>query len=134
MGLVGLASLSGSATVHAVLGWVWPPVLFVLVVWMFVRARRQLRSRNARWLLYPVLAVLAVAAVGGGYETVREFLDARAYPAPGQLVDVGGHRLHLQCTGSGSPTVVLEPGAGWGVLGPRLDRAGRRPRQQSLRL
>ena len=31
---------------------------------------------------------------------------------PGQLVDVGGHRLHLHCTGSGSPTVVLEPGAG----------------------
>src|SRR6478752_195841 len=31
---------------------------------------------------------------------------------PGQLVDVGGHRLHLNCTGSGSPTVVLEPGGG----------------------
>jgi pimeloyl-ACP methyl ester carboxylesterase len=28
------------------------------------------------------------------------------------LIDVGGHRLHLSCTGSGSPTVVLEPGAG----------------------
>ena len=31
---------------------------------------------------------------------------------PGQLIDVGGHRLHLNCTGSGSPTVVLEPGGG----------------------
>ena len=31
---------------------------------------------------------------------------------PGQLVDVGGHRLHMYCTGSGSPTVVLEPGLG----------------------
>jgi pimeloyl-ACP methyl ester carboxylesterase len=31
---------------------------------------------------------------------------------PGQLIDVGGHRLHLHCTGSGSPTVVLEPGGG----------------------
>ena len=31
---------------------------------------------------------------------------------PGQLIDVGGHRLHLSCAGSGSPTVVLEPGAG----------------------
>ncbi len=31
-------------------------------------------------------------------------------PMPGQLVDVGGHRLHLYWTGSGSPTVVLEPG------------------------
>ena len=112
MGVAGLASLSGSAAVHDVLKWVWPPALFGLVVWMFLRVRRQLRSRSARWLLYPVLAVLAIASVGGGYETVGETLDARAYPVPGQLIDVGGHRLHLHCTGSGTPTVVLEPGLG----------------------
>jgi hypothetical protein len=74
--------------------------------------RRQLRSRTRRWLLYPVLAVLMVASVGGGFETVRESIDAGAYPMPGELVDLGGHRLHLNCTGSGSPTVVLEPGLG----------------------
>jgi FtsH-binding integral membrane protein len=112
MGVAGVASLSGSAAVQAVFSWVWPPVLFGLVVWMFLRVRRQLRSRIGRWLLYPVLAMLMVASVGGGYETVREALDARAYPMPGQLVDVGGHRLHLYCTGTGSPTVVLEPGGG----------------------
>ena len=43
---------------------------------------------------------------------MREAADAKAYPMPGQLIDVGGHRLHLHCTGSGSPTVVLEPGGG----------------------
>jgi pimeloyl-ACP methyl ester carboxylesterase len=59
-----------------------------------------------------VIGVLALAAIGGGYETLREAMDARAYPMPGRLIDVGGHRLHLSCTGSGSPTVVLEPGAG----------------------
>ncbi len=33
-------------------------------------------------------------------------------PAPGgQLIDVGGYRLHLECVGTGSPTVVIEPGA-----------------------
>jgi pimeloyl-ACP methyl ester carboxylesterase len=112
MGVVGSALLVGSAAVHALLSWVWPPALFGLVVWMVVRARRQVGSRGARWLLYPVLAVLGIAAAGGGYETVRESLDARAYPPPGRLVDVGGHRLHLSCTGSGSPTVVLEPGQG----------------------
>jgi pimeloyl-ACP methyl ester carboxylesterase len=53
-----------------------------------------------------------IASIGGGYQTVRESLDAKAYPPPGQLIDVGGHRLHLYCTGSGSPTVVLEPGGG----------------------
>jgi len=112
MAVIGVTLLSGSAAVHDVLGWVWPPALFVLVVWMFLQARQALHSRSARWLLYPVLAVLGIAAVGGGYETVRESLDARAYPPPGRLVDVGGHRLQLSCTGSGSPTVVLEPGQG----------------------
>jgi pimeloyl-ACP methyl ester carboxylesterase len=111
MAVAGLVSLSGSAAVQAVFSWVWPPVLFGLVVWMFLRVR-QLRSRIGRWLLYPVLAVLMIAAIGGGYQTVRESLDAKAYPPPGQLIDVGGHQLHLYCTGSGSPTVVLEPGGG----------------------
>jgi pimeloyl-ACP methyl ester carboxylesterase len=112
MGVVGLALLSGSAAVHGLLGWVWPPALFGLVVWMFLCVRRQLRSRSVRWMLYPVLAVLGIASIGGGYETVRDSLDASAYPMLGQLIDVGGHRLHLHCTGSGSPTVVLEPGHG----------------------
>ena len=111
LALAGLVSLSGLPAVHAVFGWVWPPVLFALVVWMFLRVR-QIRSRGGRWLLYPILVVLLLASVGGGYETVRESLDATAYPAAGQLVNVGGHRLHLHCTGSGSPTVVLEPGGG----------------------
>jgi pimeloyl-ACP methyl ester carboxylesterase len=33
-----------------------------------------------------------------------------ATPARGRLVDLGGHRLHLHCTGRGSPTVVIENG------------------------
>jgi pimeloyl-ACP methyl ester carboxylesterase len=128
--VAGLASLSGSAVVHDVLSWVWPPALFGLVVWMFLRAHRQLRSRSARWLVYAVLAALGIAAVGGGYETVGEWLDARAYPMPGQLIDVGGHRLHLYCTGTGSPTVVLEPGLGGassdlGWIAPAIARDSR---------
>jgi pimeloyl-ACP methyl ester carboxylesterase len=30
----------------------------------------------------------------------------------GQLIDVGGHRLHIECSGTGSPAVVLEAGLG----------------------
>ena len=78
MGAAGLASLSGSAAVQAGFSWVWPPVLFGLVVWMFLRVRRHMRSRIGRWLLYPVLAVLMIASIGGGYQTVRESLDAKA--------------------------------------------------------
>ncbi len=35
-----------------------------------------------------------------------------AYPPPGELIDVGGYRLHLKCTGDKAPTVVLINGAG----------------------
>lgn len=31
---------------------------------------------------------------------------------PGKLVDLGGHKLHVNCTGKGSPTVVIENGLG----------------------
>ena len=112
MGLGGLLLIAFGDSSRDVLNWVWPPALLALVIWMFIMARRQLHSRSRFWLLYPVLAVLALAAVGGGYETVREQADANAYPMTGQLIDVGGHRLHLNCTGSGSPTVVLQPGGG----------------------
>ena len=112
MGVSGLLLVAFGSDVIDVLRWVWPPALLALAVWVAVQAHRQLRSRS-RWLLiYPVVAVMALASVGAGYETVREHLDESAYPMAGQLVDVGGHRLHLQCTGSGSPTVVLQPGGG----------------------
>lgn len=112
MGLSGLLLVGFGASRHDVLSWVWPPALLVLAIWMIVRARRQLRSRSGRRLLYPVIAMLVLASLGGGYETLREAADAKAYPMPGQLIDVGGHSLHLSCTGSGSPTVVLQPGGG----------------------
>jgi len=31
---------------------------------------------------------------------------------PGRMVDLGGHRLHVWCTGTGAPTVVVENGLG----------------------
>jgi pimeloyl-ACP methyl ester carboxylesterase len=38
--------------------------------------------------------------------------DAPPPVAPGKLINVGGHRMHLNCTGKGSPTVVVEYGVG----------------------
>jgi hypothetical protein len=90
--LAGVVSLIGSEAVSSVWGWIWPPVLLALVVWIVIRARRHLHRRTRWWLLYPLLAVLALASVGGGYQTVRESIDATAYAMPGQLIDVGGHR------------------------------------------
>jgi pimeloyl-ACP methyl ester carboxylesterase len=59
-------------------------------------------------------------------------------PAPGQLVDVGTHRLHLHCAGKGSPAVVFDAALGasslsWSLVHPQVtlvtractyDRAG----------
>ncbi|MFL6187450.1 MAG: alpha/beta fold hydrolase [Actinomycetes bacterium] len=112
MGLGGLLLVGVGAPVHQVLDWVWPPTMLALAIWMLVCVHRQLQSRGGRWLLYPVIATLALASIGGGYQTLGEAADAKAYPMPGQLIEVDGHRLHLSCTGAGTPTVVLEPGAG----------------------
>lgn len=32
--------------------------------------------------------------------------------APGTLVDIGSHKLHLRCIGTGKPTVLFEAGGG----------------------
>ena len=63
-------------------------------------------------VLYPVCVALALSALGGAYETYHETTDSASTAMPGRLVDVGGHKLHIDCTGTGSPTVVLEPGMG----------------------
>lgn len=61
-------------------------------------------------------ALMLLMSVGMGYQLVGMVLDRSHYPPPGQMVDVGGHRLHLYCTGTGSPTVVLEAAApGWSL-------------------
>ncbi|HEX8284960.1 MAG TPA: alpha/beta hydrolase [Pyrinomonadaceae bacterium] len=56
--------------------------------------------------------------------------SAPAVAPPGRLVDVGGFRLHLHCTGSGEPTVVLIAGSGdfsfdWSLVQPGVSRFAR---------
>ena len=78
-----------------------------------------------------ILAVLLLLILAGWiYEPLAEAADAKAYPPPGQLVDVGGYRLHIHCTGSGSPTVVIESGWGdssatWGWVQPEVAKTTR---------
>ena len=66
----------------------------------------------APWLLYPALAVLFLMAVGGAFETVAEATSSNVPPAGGRTYLVDGHRLYLNCTGAGGPTVVLFNGLG----------------------
>lgn len=52
--------------------------------------------------------LIALGLLGATYQTVTSYADEKKFPAPGQLVDVGGYRLHIYCVGSGSPTVILD--------------------------
>jgi pimeloyl-ACP methyl ester carboxylesterase len=53
---------------------------------------------------------LLMALAGMMYETVARRYAAVSIPAPGELIDLGGRRIHLDCRGRGSPTVVMEAG------------------------
>ena len=82
------------------------------------------------WLGAGLVALLGLALVGYIYEPIAEAADAKAYPPPGQMVDVGGYRLHINCTGEGSPTVVIESGwgdfsAAWGWVQPEVAKTTR---------
>ncbi len=125
MGATGAAlvvSDPGNQTMTA-LNWVWPPLMAALAVWIFTQVRRSVTGR-ARWVLIPVTIVLVLASISATYANIRLATDDVHNAAPGKLYDVGGHRLHLDCHGHGSPTVVLSNGmggtsAGWArITGP----------------
>ena len=94
------------------MGWIWPAPALALAGWIAFSSRRHLQSRTREWLLYPIVALLALSAVGCSYQTVQTSFDRSTDVMPGQAYDVDGRRLHLHCTGAGSPTVVLQNGLG----------------------
>jgi pimeloyl-ACP methyl ester carboxylesterase len=77
---------------------------------------RPTRRRRGRRLWAGIVAgvlvplVCAFGLVWAGGTRAKAELAAR-YPPPGQMVDVGGYRLHIHCQGEGSPTVVIEAAA-----------------------
>jgi pimeloyl-ACP methyl ester carboxylesterase len=94
------------------------------------------------WLRIVVRSLLAIvmllAGTGFIYQSISETRDRRFHPMPGQLVDIGGYKLHINCRGQGSPTVILDSGLGdsyisWRKVQPQIaqftricsyDRAG----------
>jgi pimeloyl-ACP methyl ester carboxylesterase len=65
-----------------------------------------------RWtgkaLLWLVAALLVLALIGAIYQAIATQIDERTYPPPGEMVEVNGHLMHINCLGEGSPTVILE--------------------------
>ena len=71
---------------------------------------------DRRLTIVAVMAALFVA-VGCGGEASKDRADPRpaatlAGVDSGELVDVGGRQLYVECVGSGTPTVLLEAGFG----------------------
>jgi pimeloyl-ACP methyl ester carboxylesterase len=58
--------------------------------------------------LFSILLVVLLA--GASYQFFSNRRDLRLHPPPGQMIDIGGYRLHLYCTGQGLPTVVFDSG------------------------
>ena len=98
-------------------------------------------QRSVRRFTRVASAIAVLAAAGARAAAAQSDSLPPPLPAPGRLVDVGGWRLHLHCTGQarpGQPTVILEPGIGafsveWSLVQPRVagfarvcsyDRAG----------
>src|SRR6267142_556650 len=95
--------------------------------------------RWAKRILATLIAVLTLAGItGAAYQSIDTRRESAANPPPGQLIDIGGYRLHIWCSGTGSPAVILDTGLGgslldWGFVQPEVakftrvcayDRAG----------
>ena len=87
-----------------------------------------------RWLPKIALTLCAlvvlVALAGASFQAITSRLDARRFPESGRLVNVGGYHLLLNCTGVGSPTVILEAGFGdvsteWSAVQPQIAKFSR---------
>ena len=84
-----------------------------------------------RWtmrILVGLSGLIVLAALAGAtYQWLATRQDLASTPPPGHLVDIGGYRLHLWCTGDGAPAVILDTGlggmsAGWGFVQPDVAR------------
>ncbi|MEO3892389.1 alpha/beta fold hydrolase [Nonomuraea sp. B5E05] len=97
-----------------------------------VPARPTGRAGRLRRLLAGVLGVVLVAGLtGAAVEQSLAPTDPQRHTAPGRLVDLGTHRIHLRCLGSQGPTIVFASGWGdsattWADLQDTLAASGRR--------
>jgi pimeloyl-ACP methyl ester carboxylesterase len=95
------------------------------------------KGRMPIWLQHVLRGLLVIIIIlplcGALYQIIATGIDKRAHLAPGQMVDVGGYRLHLYCLGKnveGSPTVILEHGLGatsaaWARVQPEIAQTTR---------
>jgi pimeloyl-ACP methyl ester carboxylesterase len=91
------------------------------------RGRRAILRYVTTATLILVAAVLLLPLCGLVYQWAATRWDEHRYPMPGRWVEVEGHRMHLDCRGAGSPTVLLDAGLGdssatWALVQPQVAR------------
>lgn len=66
-----------------------------------------------KWLLFGLVIFIGTCIIAGyTYESVSRKRTLENFPPPGQLVDLGTHKLHVRIIGSGNETIVFDAGAG----------------------
>jgi len=89
-----------------------------------VQREKSLRRWVKRLFWTFVSLLLLVLICGAAYERLSEYHDRRQFPQLGTSISVGQFSLNLNCTGSGSPTVILESGLGIPAVGWQLVQPG----------
>ena len=89
-----------------------------------------MKTKAFRAVSILILATLILVLVTVTAGAIAKSNLAKKYPAPGQLVDIGGYKLHINCIGQGSPTVILEAGQGdysliWAYVQPEVAKTNR---------
>src|ERR1700742_3456937 len=111
-------------------------LLGILIAWFSVRRVMSLRSKilpswrkiTEHIVLSLVALVAVVLSASSGWNAIA-LHHFRSKP-PGQTYQVNGHQMRIACTGSGSPTIVLDAGLGndgliWGGVQPALAKTTR---------
>jgi pimeloyl-ACP methyl ester carboxylesterase len=73
-------------------------------------------TARARYSWALAILALALAAFVTDPRESRIDIAGERFTAPGSFIWIGGHRLHLNCIGEGSPTVIFDSGLGGSSL------------------
>lgn len=106
---------------------------------LFTQGTPRVKGHIPNWVkrvLRGLLATIVILPLAGIiYQAIATEIDKRNYPPPGEMVDLGGYRLHLLCMGQntdGRPTVILETGLGgsassadWAWVQPEIAKSTR---------
>jgi pimeloyl-ACP methyl ester carboxylesterase len=89
--------------------------------------------KRSYWLIVSPSVLLACVLLYPLSASAQSESTPPPFPSPGRLIDIGGWRLHLNCTGDArvsQPTVILESGLGdfsveWGLVQPGVAKFAR---------